>query len=29
MGLSLTQILARVGFNLRSFPVRHGVIIPD
>jgi uncharacterized protein YraI len=29
MSLSLTQILARVGFNLRSFPVRHGVIIPD
>jgi uncharacterized protein YraI len=29
LGLSLTQILAKVGFKLRSFPVRPGVNIPD
>jgi hypothetical protein len=29
MGLSLTEILAKVGFKLRDFPKRDGVIIPD
>ena len=29
MALSLTQILAKVGFKLRDFPIRAGVNVPD